>query len=582
MVAESGNARTDFDDWLQTAELFGEGSPLVVVLNEFRDGIGFGSFDRELWQKRFPTLLKEVFSVNLGTLRGFGELEHAIRLLAQSLPHTRYPYPKNWADIRRVLESRRGENFISLQEYLKICKENQLPEKESALILSQVLHKIGVCLHYQKSDLLKQFVILKNEWATEAIYKILDDATVAEEKKGFFDRDDLARIWSDDEYSEMRPQLLELMQQFKMAYPLPGGQQFVTPPLLPPAPPEDWAWPEAEALELYIDYEFLPKALLTQFIVSRHYDIDRGKRLVWRNGVVLRWADDALAEVSKTKLQGRDAFYIRTSGRDRKGLMTLVLKTFRELHDEYKGVKSEEKVPCPCAGCTSGKNKPHYFKFEYLKRRLEKGFFDEICPESESFETINSLTLLENLFIFEKMQAGQPLFLKNDLEKGRYSEAVTSSHRLTIPRPAPLKIFISYSKHDLTHKDTLLKHLSGLRGKIVTWHDRDILAGEDWDKSIKTALMEADVVLYLVTHHSIATEYIYQVELPLIAQRCEDKQCRLIPVIVDYCDWTELDFAKFNALPEKGISITDKKWVNENEAWLKVVEGVKAILKEMN
>ena len=94
--------------------------------------------------------------------------------------------------------------------------------------------------------------------------------------------------------------------------------------------------------------------------------------------------------------------------------------------------------------------------------------------------------------------------------------------------------------------------------------------------------MEADVVLYLVTHHSIATEYIYQVELPLIAQRCEDKQCRLIPVIVDYCDWTELDFAKFNALPEKGISITDKKWVNENEAWLKVVEGVKAILKEMN
>ncbi|MBC7777028.1 MAG: toll/interleukin-1 receptor domain-containing protein [Phycisphaerae bacterium] len=145
-----------------------------------------------------------------------------------------------------------------------------------------------------------------------------------------------------------------------------------------------------------------------------------------------------------------------------------------------------------------------------------------------------------------------------------------------------MKIFISYSKHDLAHKDTLLKHLSGLRDRIITWHDRDILAGEDWDKSIKTALMEADVVLYLVTHHSIATEYIYQVELPLIAQRCEDKQCRLIPVIVDYCDWTELDFAKFNALPEKGISITDKKWVNENEAWLKVVEGVKAILKEMN
>ena len=164
---------------------------------------------------------------------------------------------------------------------------------------------------------------------------------------------------------------------------------------------------------------------------------------------------------------------------------------------------------------------------------------------------------------------------------GRKSEAMTRSHRLTPAQPTPLKIFISYSKHDLAHKDTLLKHLSGLRrDKIVTWHDRDILAGENWDKSIKTALLEADVVLYLVTHNSLATDYIYQVELPLIEQRCEAGTCRLIPIIVDYCDWTELEFARFNALPEKDIPITHKKWANENEAWLKVVEGLKAVLKQ--
>jgi hypothetical protein len=144
----------------------------------------------------------------------------------------------------------------------------------------------------------------------------------------------------------------------------------------------------------------------------------------------------------------------------------------------------------------------------------------------------------------------------------------------------PPKIFISYSKHDLAHKDTLLKHLSGLRGKIATWHDRDILGGEDWDQSIKTALLEADVVLYLVTKHSLATDYIQQVELPLIQQRCEEGECRLIPIIVDYCDWTELEFARFNALPEKDIPIKAKKWETEDQAWLKVVEGLKAVLKQ--
>ena len=142
----------------------------------------------------------------------------------------------------------------------------------------------------------------------------------------------------------------------------------------------------------------------------------------------------------------------------------------------------------------------------------------------------------------------------------------------------PMKLFISYSKDDHKFKDTLLKHLSGLRNKIVTWHDRDILPGEDWDERIKSKLREADVVLYLVTHNSLATEYIQQVELPLIEERCATGECILVPVIVDFCVWTELDFAKRNALPEKGVSVTDSKWKNENEAWKKVVEGVQRIL----
>ncbi|MCC6459273.1 MAG: hypothetical protein IT260_02305, partial [Saprospiraceae bacterium] len=413
LVAESGNTGTDFDDWLQTAELFGEGSPLLLVLNEFRDGIGLGAFDPEHWKKRFPNLLKEVFSVNLGTQRGFETLEQHIRLLAQTLPHTRHEFPNSWAAVRHELEQRRDEQFISLAEYLNVCRRHGLPERHSALVLSSVLHKIGVCLHYQQSDLLKQIVILKNEWATEAVYKILEDPAVAGVKKGFFERADLDRIWSEDAYCDMRPQLLELMQQFKMAYPLPGQQAFVTPPLLPPAPPADWQWPEADALEFYIEYEFLPKALLTQFIVTRHADIDQGKTLVWRNGVVLRWPGEALAEVSKTKLQGRDAFYIRSQGRDRKGLLTVILKTFRDLHAEYRGIRWEEKVPCPCAGCREGANKQHYFDFENLKNRLEKGRRQVECDKS--LEELEVLPLLENHFVFEQLKTGQPLLLKQDI-----------------------------------------------------------------------------------------------------------------------------------------------------------------------
>jgi hypothetical protein len=85
-------------------------------------------------------------------------------------------------------------------------------------------------------------------------------------------------------------------------------------------------------------------------------------------------------------------------------------------------------------------------------------------------------------------------------------------------------------------------------------------------------------VLYLVSVDSLATSYIQKVELPLIEQRSQAKQCKLVPVIVDFCDWEESWVAKYNALPAKGVPITDKQWTNENHAWLEVIKGIKKII----
>lgn len=476
MVAESGNTTVDYDDWLQTAELFGEGSPLVLVLNEFKEGIGMGSFDSNYWKKKFPDLIKKVLTVNLGTNEKFDEAEKYIRLLVQTLPHTKYVLPSNWAAIRRVLYDRRNEQYISLKEYLRICESHNLSERDSALILSSVLHKIGDCLHYQKNDLLEHLIILKNEWATDAVYKMLDDKIVAEQKFGFFDRSDLKRVWSEAEYMDMRAQLLELMKQFRLAYQLPGKEEYVTPPLLPPASPTGFVWPDQDSLELYIEYEFLPKALMTQFIVTRHTDIAQGRTLVWRNGVILQWADEALAEVSKTKLQGRDAFYIRTQGRNRKGMITVILKTLRELHAEYKGIKYRERVPCTCAGCKTGKNEQHYFDFTNLQNRLEKGRHEVECDKS--LENLNVWKLLENSFVFEQFKDGRSLELKANVTGKSVSETrilklfLASSNELATERKE-IEIAIS-RKNDALRKQ-------GFTIDLLIWED-----GQHIGKSLRS------------------------------------------------------------------------------------------------
>lgn len=466
MVAESGKISTDYDDWFQTAALFGEGSPLILILNEFKDGIT-NSFDSNYWKKQFPELLKEVITVNLGTMENFTTAEEFICLLARTLPHTKYSFPSNWIAVRKILNERRNEQYITLKEYLDICKKNNLPEKESALVLSSVLHKVGDCLHYQKSELLKQFIILKNEWATEAVYKILDDKIVAEKKCGFFDLSDLERLWNSAEYEDMRPQLLELMKQFKLAYQLPGKNEFVTPPLLPPGRPVNFSWPNLDSLELYIEYEFLPKALLTQFVVTRHADIAEGRTLVWRNGVILKWENEAIAEIYKTKLQGRDAFHIRSQGRNRKGLMTVILKTFRELHSDYKGIKFEEKVPCICDGCKTLNNKQYYFNFNHLQFRLEKGRYEVEC--ANSLETLNVLELLENSFIFEQIKNGELLQLKENIKRDTASKIrilrlfLASSNELATERK---KI-----EQSINRKNKILRK-QGLLIELMLWEDQ--------------------------------------------------------------------------------------------------------------
>lgn len=560
-VLDSGNPSTDYDDWFQTVQLFGAESPLLIVINEFREGNGYGTFDIEHWQKRYPRLIKEHFLVNLSNGKNFDQLKNAIQFYAKSLPHAQVEYPKTWILIRQKLERLRDENFISFSEYLKICQENGLPEIENALILSSLLHKIGVCLHYQQNELLRQYLILKNEWVTEALYKIIDDEKVVH-KKGFFDTNDLIRIWSEVIYTGMRPQLLELMQEFKMAYPLPNNDEYVMPILLPLAPPSGWEFPKEESLELFVEYDFLPKGLLNQFIVSRHADINEGRTLVWRNGVVLRWPD-ALAEVVTTKFQGRDAFAIRGQGTNRKLLLTAIIKSIRDLHSIYKGIKVSEIIPCPCSGCSGGKNKQHYFDFQNIINRIEKG--RNLIECDKSLEEVELLSLINNMFVFEALSIGQPVVLKN-----------------IIAYEPPLA-YISFAYEDSVYLEEMYAHFQPLERskKIRLWSSsRDIHPGEETVYVIKKNLNAADIIFLLISSNFLASPHIWNVELKEALRRYHNGEVTIIPIILRPCAWQEIPYInKLQCFPNKEYG-TISKAPDRDEAWVDIINQIIPISSE--
>ena len=63
------------------------------------------------------------------------------------------------------------------------------------------------------------------------------------------------------------------------------------------------------------------------------------------------------------------------------------------------------------------------------------------------------------------------------------------------------KVFVSYSHQDEEHRKNLEKILNLLKrsGLIDVWHDRQILPGMEWDKTIKEKLLESDIIIFLVS-----------------------------------------------------------------------------------
>ncbi len=141
-------------------------------------------------------------------------------------------------------------------------------------------------------------------------------------------------------------------------------------------------------------------------------------------------------------------------------------------------------------------------------------------------------------------------------------------------------LFFSYSHVDENLRDQLEIHLAGLRrqGLISSWHDRRIIAGEDFGDAIDQHIDTADVILLLVSPDFIASDYCYEREMKRALEKHQRGDARVVPVILRPCDWHDLPFGKLLAAPKDGRPIT--KWPNIDEAFQDVVTAIKVALKQ--
>jgi len=554
LSGREGGEDAEAEYWLKLIQSFGGDSPVIIVLNKVREH----PFDvnRSALEQKYSFIREFIKTDCKDGKDGFGiaQLRRVVERETDKLEHLRDAFPASWFSIKDKLAGMR-KNYLSFDDYRKECARLGEEDPKAQESLALYLHSLGIALNYKDDQRLKDTHVLNPRWVTNGIYKILN-ANQLEKQKGEIRLGDLAGILNRRIYpKEMHGFLLNLMKKFELCFSLPGkDSNYLIPELLSKQEPKQARdFDPRECLNFQYHYPVLPEGLLPRFVVRTHVLSDVTPR--WRTGVILK-LEENLALV-KADAQDRRVFInIKGPVEGRRRLLSIIRANFDRMHADIPKLQPSEIVPLPQQ---PGADIP----YKELLAWEDKGKL--------KFEKIVDSDVVE-LDVHE---------LLNGVEIEAERERVRDSRRGVESRRAA-SIFVSYSHKDERQLNELKTHLSPLERQnlIDTWHDRRIVAGEEFGQKINENIESADVILLLVSADFIASKYCYEIEMKRALERHEKKEARVVPVIIDYVNWKAIpELSKLTAVPKDGKPVP--KWPKKAAAWLDVSERVQEMLEAM-
>lgn len=144
-----------------------------------------------------------------------------------------------------------------------------------------------------------------------------------------------------------------------------------------------------------------------------------------------------------------------------------------------------------------------------------------------------------------------------------------------------VKLFYSYCHADESHREDMEKYLTLLRrdGVLKEWCDRKILAGRNITKVIHQELLNADIIVFLVSIDFLNSDACKE-EWEQANSLAKDNKKTLISIIVRECPWLDFDNMRdYLALPTDGKPVTS--WHDKDVAWNSVYTGIKKVVEDI-
>lgn len=408
-----------FDYWFRVIEILSQKSPVIVVMN--KSDVRIKHLDEANFKDKFDNIVT-FLQISCLTSDGMEKLTERIRRALGAMPHLQDLLPKVWKDIRDRL-NQDERDYINLEEYFDICAKFHM-DREKSMFLSDYLHDLGVILHYHDS-VLENTVILNPEWATEAVYNLIDTREIQVEM-GRFQFENLKEYWDNERFPiEKHHELVRLMEKFELCFRIVGTDTYIIPELLPPERPaiDFLAYQSDNNLRFQYNYDFMPGGIISRFISRVYYLIK--EEHYWKNGVELRF-EQATALVKSEPLDRK--LTVSVSGREKSDLLAIIRNELEHIHatlNMEKNIHYKELVPCVCSECLNTAA-PYYHKYSVLKTFRDKGKDTVECHQSAEDVSINRLLKgVEREPGLEKLELLPAL-----LDASRYLQGISKSIQL--------------------------------------------------------------------------------------------------------------------------------------------------------
>jgi internalin A len=546
LTGRESSAREDAEYWLRLIAAYGtdtsgNGPPVIIALNKWDDaGSARARVDRRALRERYPFIV-EFVETDCATETGITRLRHLLHTTVDTLAWVRAPFPGPYWDVKNRLE--RVENpYLPYDAFRRLCQECGVVEEDRQDLLAENLHALGVALNFRKDERLQFASVLKPHWLTEHVYALVRHP---EANGGVLPRAALPAVLNDEPDPHMRQFLVDMMVRFELAYPLGEEDKEAAAWLVPQALPD--SQPQGvesfrevqDSTRLRYTYRALPVSIVPRFIVRTHPFIEGELR--WASGVVLM-LDGARGLVRADYAEKQVEIIVTGPAKSRRELAGLIQREFRYINGQIAGLNPTEETA----------EHGDWVPLHTLER-------DEAANRKTGLATAAGTVEMD------------PATKLNEFSAPAARDASWK------PR-----VFTSYSHADEPHRKRLelyLKVLATHGALHEKWDDRKIQPGEDWDKSIKRELEEADVVLLLVSTTALASDYIHTVEMKRALARVAAGETVMIPVILEDCHWKLPELSKLQALPAGARPV--REWTPQAKGWKNVSDGLLTVFQHL-